>query len=107
MSLPLPETGISEIDHPESHHPRRRGRPTQFDEPRVTTTMRVSMKDWSWVKARPGLQFSALLRAKIHELQLDDQAGPIARFIRESRKVGLTDADIAPLLKLIQERKST
>lgn len=81
--------------------PKRRGRPRFADEPTITTTMRVTLKDWEWVKRHPGLQFSALLRSKIHQLQLDEATPPTPRteFVKAARKLGWDDQRIADALK--------
>lgn len=99
LDLP-PATGISEIEELRRQTPKRRGRPKKFDEPTITTTVRVTLKDHSWV-LHNGLEFSAILRAKIHQLQQQQAEGPPdpkVHFVRIARTLGFTDAQIGNML---------
>jgi hypothetical protein len=51
----------------------------------VVTSVRIPAADWKWVKDRRGAQFSALLAAKIHELQAEDERREMEAAIREMR----------------------
>lgn len=81
--------------------PKRRGRPRFTDEPTTTTTVRVSLKDWEWVKKHPGLQFSAVLRSKIHQLQTEEATPPNPRtdFVKAARRLGWDDQRIKEALQ--------
>jgi len=80
----------------------RPGRKPTWSGPVRITSVRVPEDDWQWVKQQPGMEFSALLVSKIHELQSDKENGPLARFVREARKAGFSDAQIQPLLSGIR-----
>lgn len=95
-------TGIPEmIGDVKLRVPRRRGRPRFADEPTATTTVRVTVADWNWVKSHPGLEFSALLRAKIHQLKIEETNPPVPRteFVKAARKLGWNDQRIADALR--------
>lgn len=74
--------------------------------PTRVSSFRLREDDWQWVKAHPRMEFSALLAAKIHEMQLDETTGPLPRFIREARKLGLTDEQLQPLLQALRARNT-
>jgi len=70
----------------------------------ILTSVRVTAKEWEWVKSHPGLEFSAILRSRIHQLMRDEQyktADPKALLVQEWRKMGLKDEEIA--VKLVAE----
>jgi len=98
----LPLTGIPEmLGDIQLSIPKRRGRPRFANEPTITTTIRVTLKDWEWVKKHPGLQFSALLRSKIHQLENDEEnpPNPKSTFVIAARRAGLEDSRVAEILK--------
>lgn len=64
----------------------------------VTTTVRISTGDYQWVREHR-LVMSAILRSKIHELQIEGTGSTIARFVRIAREFGMTDIEIAPILE--------
>ena len=69
----------------------------------MTTSVRIPVADWEWVKKHPRMEFSALMAAKIHELQLDESSTPTIRFVREARKFGLTDTQIQAVITMRTE----
>ena len=81
---------------------KHRGRPNKWKGPTIVTSVRLPLEDWKWVKDHKKLEFSGLLARQIHELQLDELSGPIARFIREARKIGITDGQVGPLIASLQ-----
>jgi hypothetical protein len=77
------------------------GRPRVSDEEQVTTTVRVTLTEYRFCRERH-LQFTALLRSKIHQLQLEEQANPQdprSLFVRAARSIGLDDAEIGVILR--------
>ena len=78
------------------------GRQSKHGEPMILTSVRVTAKEWEWVKSHPGLEFSAILRSRIHQLMRDEEyktADPQALKVQEWRKMGLNDAEIAEHLR--------
>lgn len=51
----------------------------------MTTTVRVSVDDFRWVKTKK-VEFSALLRSKIHELQKAEDDQVVLDYIAELRR---------------------
>lgn len=49
-----------------------RGRPKKFDGPAVTTTVRVPIAEWKWVKEHRA-EFSSILRRAIRTLMKEEE----------------------------------
>jgi len=67
----------------------RRGRPSKGLGPVVTTTVRVPVDEWKWVK-ESGAEFSAILRKGIRrEMDLEEERAALLEFrARRDREVG-------------------
>ncbi len=80
---------------------RAPGRPRISSEPLVTTTVRVTLSEYQYCRDRH-LQFTALLRSRIHTLQVEEQSNPQdvrSQFVRAARLIGIGDQMIGQLLR--------
>ena len=63
----------------------------------VVTSVRLPVDLWEWAKDSH-IEFTQALYDRLCEMRQDKNAGPVARFVRECRKFGLTDPEVGQVL---------
>ena len=81
----------------------KRGRPFKWLGPTTVTSCRIPSADWEWVKKRKGLEFSALLAAKINECRQEETLSIDGRLVLQLRRHGMNDVQIAEVLRIKRE----
>lgn len=79
----------------------KRGRESKLG-PVVTTTVRVPVDLWNWVKAHRGAEFSALLRRAIREAQAEDDVRQFK--IEQAQRLQVETAPQRALREFIADR---
>ena len=81
----------------------KRGRPVKWDGPTTVTSCRIPSDLWQFVKRHKGMEFSALLAAKILETRQQEGMTLEARLVLYLRKYGLNDLQIAEVMRIARE----